>query len=131
MSIIKIVENFTTNVNGKEFKERTAELKEGEAIAIPIPFSITSSWLFDRKLLKDTLITLRVHVIDPTGKDLGGPEQEHALPSGIDKVNLNFKSDTLPITTSGKYRLQATLLNKTGTGIAEAEYPYEVTIQSI
>lgn len=128
-SIIKIIEKFNSTVKKEELEKTKSQLKKGQAIAIPYPFFMASSWLFDQKLLKETFVTIKMSVIDPAGKNLGGPEQEHMLPAAVNKVNLNFKSDAFPVTESGTYSLRAELISKSGSLLADAEYPYEVVLE--
>ncbi len=127
-SIVKIIEKFHSAINKTEMDNQRAKLPKGQFLALPIPFTMTSSWLFDKKLEKDTFLTIKINIMSPDGENLGGPEQEHVVPAGIDRVNLNFNSDGIPIIDAGKYTLHAQLLSKAGSLIAEAEYPYEVEL---
>ena len=126
-SIYKIIEKFTSTLDEKELTGRG--LTPGKAtLLIPADYSVATSWLFDKKTAKSVFINLRLEIIDPSGRSLGGPEQEHMLPPGIDKVNLTFNTQGLPVTVSGKYHIKATLLSKTKEPIAEADYPFEVEV---
>lgn len=124
-SIIKIIEKFTFGIDRERLKKDGIQLGR-QPIALPASYSIGTSWLFDEKLKQDILVTLKVRIIDPGGKDLDGPEQEHMVPTGINKINLNFNAQGLPVTNEGAYTLRAEILLKNGKLLAYGEYPFEV-----
>ena len=126
-SIHDIIEKFTSKVDKASVHEQG--LKPGEAtILLQIPYYAATSWVLGKKLTADTFYNIRLEVIDPSGKSLGGPEQEHLIPKGAAKLNLNFNHQGLPATTSGTYLLRTQLLNKDKKLLAEAEYPFEIVL---
>ncbi len=127
-SIIKIIDNFTTNLSDKDWEETKSNLDEGQNAATNISYFIASSWRFDNLLDKKTTFKVRITISDPTGKYLEGPTQEHEFPAKVGNITVNFKMDVLPITQAGTYVLQAELITKDGKILAEAEYPYEVKL---
>jgi len=127
-TLVKIIDKFTSRVDESMINEQNSKLQGGQTTAVPVQYVIASAWAFDQMLAKPTLVTTKMNIVDPNGKDLGGPEQEQEFPAKIDKVNLNFKSDALPITKSGRYILKAKLLSKKGEELANAEYSYEVEL---
>ena len=104
-------------------------LEPGKAtVALNVNYFVATSWLFEKKLTEDTFLNIALDITDPTGKRLGGPEQEHVIPKGSGKLNLNFHHQGLPVTESGSYLLHSRLLTKGHKLIAEAEYPFEVEL---
>lgn len=126
-SVYKIIEKFSSTLDKSELAGRG--IKPGKTtLLVPANYSVATSWLFDKKSTKSSFIHLRLEVVDPRGKSLGGPEQEHMVPPDIDKVNLTFNTRGLPVTVAGKYQLRATLLSKNKETLATAEYPFEVEL---
>src|SRR5437868_6134707 len=105
-SIYKIIEKFTFGINREELKKNNIQLGK-QQIGLPATYAIATSWLFGEKLPKDTLLNFKVHIIDPGGKNLGGPEQENMVPAGINKMNMNFNAQGIPATNEGSYTLRA------------------------
>lgn len=127
-SLIKIIDKFTFGINKEEFDKNAANLK-GQPIGFPANYSVATSWIFGAKLKKDTLLNFKISIVDPKGKQLeGGPEQENQLPTGIDKVNMNFNVQGMPVTIAGKYKILAEVFSKDGVLLARGEYPFEVEL---
>lgn len=124
-SIIKIIEKFTFGIDQNALKQNNIQLGR-QQINLPASYSVATSWLFDEKLKKDTFLTIKLSIINPNGKNLGGPEQEHLIPTGLNKINMNFNAQGLPVTNEGHYTLRAEALSKTGKLLAYGEYPFEV-----
>lgn len=127
-SIIKVIEKFTTRAKADDLKESSKKLNEGQSLAVPATYFIASSWYLGERLKQAKSIDLKISMIDPSKKNLGGPEQNYKIPAGLDKINLNIKSEVLPITKSGRYTLRAEL-SIGGKLAASNEYVYEVDIQ--
>ena len=66
--------------------------------------------------------------MDPEGESLGGPDQENLLPADVNRINMNFTMDGLPVTKAGVYTLRAELLSKGGEVLAKETYPFEVEL---
>jgi hypothetical protein len=125
-SIIKIIDKFTFNVNRDELAKNEITLG-AQQIGLPANYSVATSWIFDEKLKKETFFNFRINIYDPTGKKLdNGPEQENLLPAGIDRINMNFNVQGLPVTTEGTYKLRAELVSKDKKLLAKADYPFTV-----
>jgi hypothetical protein len=130
-SIIKIIDKFIFELN------RSANLNlippgveiGKDQITVGAVYSIATSWLFSKLLEKETFYNFKCTIVDPDGVKMGGPEQEHLIPKAIDKYNLNFNVQGLPITKSGEYKLIVELQSKSGTGLASGEYPFKVEIK--
>lgn len=127
-SIIKIIDKFNIELNEEELKKNNLKFGQKQ-IGFPMAYSVATSWAFDEKLNKPTFFNFRIGIIDPKGKNLKGPEQEHLLPAGIDRINMNFNVQGLPITENGKYKLQAELLSKDSKVLAKSEYPFEIEVK--
>lgn len=126
-SIIKLIEKFGFGYNPAELKSQGINLGK-DAIVFGIKYSVATSWHFGEKLKKDTLITFKLNVIDHTGTNRGGPEQEHLIPAGRDRANMHFGVEGLPVAGSGNYMLRAEMLNKDGEVLAKGEYPFIVEL---
>lgn len=127
-SILKIIDKFVFDINQNDLEKSQITLGARE-IALPATYVVATSWLFDEKLKKDTLISFKINITDPDNKRLGHEsEQENLCPRGIDKVNLNLKVQGLPVTAQGKYKLHANLFSKNGTLLAKGEYPFDVEL---
>jgi hypothetical protein len=126
-SIIKIIDKFTFGVNRAQLKAEQEKL-EGQQIAMPATYTIATSWHLGEKLKKDTFMTFKTEILDPHHRSLGGPEQEHLLPAGTDKVNMNFNMQGVPITEEGHYVLKAQLVSKEGKTLVSGTYPFEVEL---
>jgi hypothetical protein len=125
-SIIKIIDKFSFNINKDDLEKNEITLGT-QQLAMPANYSVATSWIFDEKLKTDTALTLKLNIADPDGKMLGeGPAQEHTLPVGIDKINMNFNVQGLPVTKEGKYKLYAELLDNTGKSLGKTYYPFDV-----
>lgn len=125
-SIIKVIDKFTFNINVDELEKNEITLGSQE-IGLPANYAVTTSWALPEKLKKDTILNVKLNIVDPAGKKLGaGPEQENVIAAGIDRINMNFNIQGMPVTTEGKYRLEAEMFSKDGESLAKADYPYEV-----
>ena len=127
VTITKIIEKFNVGISALDFKKLD---EVSQPIVLPISYSIATSWLFDEKLKQETFFNFKITIFDPYEKNLGGPEQENLLPAGIDKANMNFNNQGLPLTKAGKYKVVAELSSKSGNLISTAEYPFEIDIDS-
>lgn len=128
-SITKVIDRFNIDINKDDLKKQN--LIWGESIiVIPVSYAIASLWLLGEKVKSESAIKIKVSIIDPSGKDLGGPEQSLKLPVGKDRIALNFTSQGMPMTKEGKYSIQAQLI-KSDKIIGTAEYPYEVEVKWI
>lgn len=130
-SVIKIIDKFSFNINKDDLEKNEITLGTSQ-LALPANYAVATSWIFDEKLKKDTPLTLRLNIADPDGKQLGeGPAQEHTLPSGVDKINMNFNVQGLPVTKEGKYKLHAELLDNTGKVLGKSDYPFDVEFTTV
>lgn len=126
-SIMKIIDKFGFGYDPVKMKEQGLTLGE-KPILFPAKYAIATSWYFGELLNKDTFMTFNVSMKDHSGTDFGGPSQEHLVPSGIDRINMNFNMEGLPVTKAGKYTLEVTVLAKDGSKLANAEYPFTVEL---
>lgn len=124
-SVIKIIDRFTFNLNREQLGRDNVQLGK-QQINLPAAYSIATSWLFDEKLKKDTFITFKAHIISPSGANLTTMDQENMLPAGINKANMNFNAQGLPIVDQGDYTLRVEVLSKAGKILAYNEYPFSV-----
>jgi hypothetical protein len=125
-SIIKVIDKFSFNINQDDLDKNEITLGS-QQLSLPATYAVATSWVFAEKLKGETALTLRLNIADPEGKTLGeGPSQNHALPPGVDKINMNFNVQGLPVTKEGRYRLHAELLTKAGKSLAKSEYPFDV-----
>ncbi|GEM_PF-936456 len=125
-SILKVIDKFTFNINRDELEKNEIKLGE-QQIGLPANYSVATSWQFSEKLKQETFYNFKIDIIDPKGEKLGsGPEQENVLPAGIDRVNMNFNIQGLPVTSEGKYSVAAEIFAKDGKSLCKSEYPFEV-----
>jgi hypothetical protein len=127
-SIIKIIEKFSSNSTLPRQEWEAVRKKQDGKTLIQISYAIASSWLFEKKLAEDAFVTLRIETFDPSGTKIAGMEQEHMIPKGTGKANLNLNMQGLIITVPGAYTLRASLFSKTKKLLTQAEYPYEVEL---
>ena len=126
-SITKIIDRFNIDANKGDLKKQN--LIWGESIiVIPASYAIASLWTLSEKIKNESVVKIRLSIIDPSGKNLGGPVQSLKLPAGKDRVSLNFNSQGMPITKEGKYFIKAQL-EISDKVIGTAEYPYEVEVK--
>lgn len=119
-SIIKIIDKFSFDV------EAGTDLSKG--ITYPAQYAVGTSWKIDKKLSKDTFFTFKLSIVGPDGKRGEGPTQEHLIPAGIDKMNVNFNIHGLPGSGAGAYKMHAEVFAKSGTSLAKASYPFDVEL---
>lgn len=120
-SLLKIIDRFQFGMDKKTLK------KVNGPVNVPASFSIASSWKFEEKLKVDEKVLLQFNLIDPSGKDLGGPSDEFVVPKGKDRININFNVNGLTITDEGPYLLSAQML-KNKKILGKRSYPFEVII---
>lgn len=126
-SIIKMIEKFTFGYNPDELKAKGATIGK-DVILFGAKYAVATSWHLGEHLTKDEIITFRISVLDSAGNNRGGPAQEHMLPAGIDRVNMNFSVDGLPVLKAGNYKLIAEAVSKTGDVLGAGEYPFVVEL---
>jgi hypothetical protein len=125
-SIIKIIDKFSFNINKEDLEKNEITLGK-QQIGLPASYSVGTSWVFDEKLDKETFFNFKINIKDPDGKPLGpGPEQENVLPAGIDRINMNFNVQGLPVTKQGQYTLEAEVFSKEGKLLSNGSYPFAV-----
>jgi len=126
-SYTKVLDTFNAEIDVNELAKQGITLGE-QPIVLPINFSIGTSWSLGKTTDEDTFLTVKINIVDPTGKDLGGPSQEHQLPAGIDRININFNNNGLPLTVAGNYVLQSILTDREDKVLAQGEYPFIVNV---
>jgi hypothetical protein len=126
-SIMKIIDKFTFGYQPEKLAEQGITLGE-KTIVFPAKYSVATSWHFGDVLKQDTPLVFRIEVLDPKNKSFDGPSHEYIAPTGVDKVNINFNMEGMPVTVPGKYRLVARAQSKTGEEIAKSEYPFSVEL---
>ncbi len=127
-SIIKVIDKFTFNINREQLAKDNLKLGIQE-IGLPAQYSVATSWVFSEKLKKEMFLNFKINIFDPSGKKLGtGPEQENVFPAGIDRININFNVQGMPVTKQGKYELEAALYSKDGKLLDKNGYPFEVEL---
>ncbi|MDB5169860.1 MAG: hypothetical protein JWN82_256 [Candidatus Saccharibacteria bacterium] len=124
----KVLDTFNAEVDADELAKQGIKLGE-QPIILPINFAIGTSWTLGEQTAEDTFLTVKINIVDPKGKELGGPEQEHQLPAGINRLNINFNNNGLPITVKGDYVLQSLLVDRAGKVLAQGEYPFIVNVE--
>jgi hypothetical protein len=130
-SIIKIIDNFNLEINKDEVKKMSGfELGE-KPILFPITYFVATSWFLGERLKKETFLTIKMNIVGPSGDNYGGPSQEHLLPTNIDRININFRVDGLPVTAAGNYKLLTELISKDKKVLAKGEYPFKVAIEDL
>ncbi len=130
-SVIKVIDKFTFNVNREQLSREGFKLGEQE-IGLPANYAVATSWILEEKLKTDTFFNFKINIFDPDGEKLGtGPEQENVVPAGIDRINLNFNVQGMPVTKPGKYTLKAAIFSKSGKLLGEGTYPFEVEFTEV
>jgi hypothetical protein len=125
-SIIKIIDKFSFDIDSTEFATKKIEVGS-KPIGLPAAYYVATSWIFKEKLKKETFLIFKINIFDPEGRKLeGGPEQENLIPAGIDRFNMNFNIQGLPVTTEGRYRMEAEILSKDYKSLAKGEYPFSI-----
>lgn len=128
-SITKIIDRFGLGYDPVRLKEQGVTLGE-KPILFPARYSVATSWYFGDKLPKDTFLTFKVRIKDPHGQYFDGPTQEHLVPPGIDRINMNLNMEGLPVTLAGKYTIVVEVFAKDGKSLGQGEYPFEVDLQT-
>lgn len=126
-SIMKIIDRFGFSYNAKEMKKQGITLGE-KPILFPAKYAVATSWYFGGALKKDTFLMFMVNIKDFNGESFGGPAQEHLIPAGIDRINMNFNVEGLPVSKAGKYTLEVIVQSKDGKKLAEGAYPFTVEL---
>ncbi len=126
-SIIKIIDKFIFSINRNQLEKDGVQLGK-QQIALSAKYAVATLWIFSEKLKKETFFNFRINIFDPTGKNLGGPEQENLLPAGKDRISINFNMEGLPITSAGEYKLNAEIATKNGEVLAKADYPFRIEL---
>lgn len=126
-SIVKIIDQFNTTVDSNEAKN----LPPGQIVTIPINYGIASAWQLEKRLSSDKDIKVVMTIVTPDGKKIDGPQQHNKVPSGIDRLSINFQAQGLPASVSGRYALNAEILDNSGKSLASASYPYDVVINGL
>lgn len=126
-SYTKVLDTFNAEIDTDELAKQGVTLGE-QPIILPITFAIGTSWSLGEQTAEDTFLTVKINIVDPSGKDLGGPSQEHQLPAGIDRININFNNSGLPLTSAGNYVLQSLLVDHNDKVLAQGEYPFIVNV---
>lgn len=129
-SIIKIIDNFGADIPITELNRNNVVLGE-KPLIIPVGYAIATSWDLGKPLQKDTVLTVQLDIVNPEGKSLGGPSQEHSVPSGIDKVNINFSLQGFPFTTAGTYKIISKLKDSNKKTLAKGEYSVKANVNVI
>lgn len=124
-SIIKIIDNFKTIIDEEKYNKDIKENANG-VLAIPIEYSIASSWYLEKKTSKNTKVKLEYKTLDPNKKELGGITVDYEVPEGVKKFTININLRTLPVTLEGEYGVSAKLLSAKNEELATARYNYEV-----
>lgn len=127
-SIIKIIDNFNTVIDKKEYEKKTQENADS-VFAIPVEYSIASSWRLEDKVSKKTGVKVEFKTLDPNKKELGGITVDYEVPEAIKKFTINVNIRSLPATIEGEYSVVAKLLSGKGEEIAKSEYSYEVNFK--
>ncbi len=128
VSIIKMIDKFTLQYNPAQLSNDGKILGKDPILFGGIKYVIATAWSLGQKLKKDTTFSFKVRMIDPDGRDLGGPIQSHTMPTGFDKVNFNFEIDGIPVTGPGHYKLLVELVSQSEELLAQGEYPFQVEL---
>jgi hypothetical protein len=128
-SIIKIIDTFNLEVNNDDLAKQNIKLDE-QNLLLPVNYTVATSWYFYEIFKKEVSLYFKITVIDAQGKKHDGPSQEHKLPIGIDRANINFGIQGLPIGGAGHYKLIAEIISTKGDNkvLATGEYPFRVNI---
>jgi hypothetical protein len=127
ISIIKMIDKFSFAYNPSELETKGVTLGK-DVIGFGAKYSVATSWYIGEHLKKAEPVSFHIEIIEPTGKNLGGPTQEQTLPVGIDKVNMNFNLEGLPIGKAGNYKLSAKVISKSGDVLGTGEYPFTIEL---
>lgn len=130
-SIIKIIDTFNIEVNAEDLKNKGIKLGE-KIITLPVNYNVITSWYLNELITKDPQINVKLTIIDADNNRHEGPSQDPILPVGIDRVNIIFNINGLPISAGGKYTLLAEVFSKkSGKLLCSGNYPFKVNIRQI
>ncbi|HEX7259480.1 MAG TPA: hypothetical protein VF272_00945 [Candidatus Saccharimonadia bacterium] len=126
-SIIKIIDRFDIELNAEEMKKQGVEFGK-QTVILPYSYSIGTSWYLGEHLKKAASLGVKITIIDPKGEKHPGPIQKNTLPSGIDRMNINFNVQGLPVSRHGNYTLLAEVVSEEDKVIGKGEYPFTVEL---
>lgn len=126
-SIIKVIENFDININTAEMDKQGVEMGK-KAIIVPVNYSIATSWYINELLKKETNFTFKLYIVDSAGNRHEGPIQSHVVPKGVDRINVGFSVEGLPVMGAGRYECVVEVLSNDKL-LAQNSYPFTVTIK--
>lgn len=126
-SIFKLIEKFTFGYKPAELLEKNVQVGINP-ILFPHKYDVATSWYLGEKLKKETTLKFAIAIVDSTGKKLEGPVQEHHIPVNIDRINIQFGMDGVPVLGAGKYEMIVTASSATNKELASGSYPFEVDL---
>src|SRR5258706_4405510 len=101
LTIVDVLEELSINVSSAPVAN--AGVNTGmNRIDIPITYEVVSLWIRDSAKTKET-VTLKVEVIDPSGKELNMFEQPAEMKEGLLRYRTRLKISGMEVTTPGRY----------------------------
>lgn len=110
LSIFKLIDKFEYKLAPEEYKKFITETKSKVA-NLPAVYVLSSSWSIDKPASKETKVILETKVIDPSSKELGKSRNDIVFAPGNDKVRLNGNIEGIPVTRSGRYTVEQSLID--------------------
>lgn len=129
ISIFKVTDKFDIDINEAEFNKQNNVKLGKDQITLPVSYSVATSWIFDEKLKKETLITYKTNIVGPDGVEYGGFAQEQPIAVGLNRMNVNFVIQGLPVTGSGSYKFVVEARSKDDELLASGEFPFEIELK--
>jgi len=128
VSINKIIDNMTFGVRKEEFDKAVA-LSQGKPIALPIAYTIASSWRSDRNVAKSFPFKLNVKLMDPDGVTLNENSQEAMMAEGNNAVRFNINVQGFPVTKPGTYKYVLSAVDDQGKELAKGATQVNVDLK--
>lgn len=125
LSIMKIIDKFSFPYNKAQLLAEGIKIGEKPIVHNAV-YSVATSWVFPSKLKADQLYKFKLNIVDPKGLSMGGPQQEHMIPAGTRRLNMNFNLQGMPATVPGDYKLQVSVVSADDKILTTGSYPFEV-----
>jgi hypothetical protein len=112
LSLHKVIEEFNLEVNGPVPLDKFLTDMKDKGAGAPIAFSVSSSWLLDRKTSKIKDLEISYEIIKDGKVAYTEPKQKFSVPANTKRIRMNTNFISLPVIESGEYFLKATVLDK-------------------
>jgi hypothetical protein len=126
-SIIKVIDNFKIQAD-KDAIEEIAK-KDDNQTTYPVSYAVATSWLLNQSSkAKGTSVKFKLFIRDANGHETPGPIHNYDIPANIDRINLNFNIQGLPLLKAGIYYLTVRLIATGDKTIAEGSFPFKIEL---